>query len=110
LWRSHSLQYGNDYFLFGLFTATSTAYVIAGLMIIRRASVRIIGWLCLLTAASLQLSLTLTEYGIFAIGIRPGSLPTPGAALALAQAMPFLTLTGIILILHLFPTGKPLAP
>jgi signal transduction histidine kinase len=110
LWRSHSLQYGNDYFLFGLFTATSTAYVIAGLMIIRRASVRIIGWLCLLVAASLQLSLALTEYGIFAIGIRPGSLPSPGAALVVAGAMPFLTLTGIILILHLFPTGRPLGP
>jgi signal transduction histidine kinase len=110
LWRSAPLQYGNDYFLSGLFTATSAAYVAAGVAIIHRAPVRIIGWLCLLTAASLQLGLALTEYGIFALGTEPGSLPAPGVALLVAGMTPFLTLTGIVLILHLFPTGSPVGP
>jgi signal transduction histidine kinase len=110
MWRSAALQHGNDYFLSGLFTATSAAYVAAGVAIIHRAPVRIIGWLCLLTAASLQLGLALTEYGIFALGTEPGSLPAPGVALLVAGMTPFLTLTGIVLILHLFPTGSPVGP
>jgi signal transduction histidine kinase len=107
--RSWSIEYGNDYFLWGLFTLASAAYVLAGLAIVRGSQVRVIGWLCFLIAAALELGLTLTQYGIFAIRTSPGSLPFPGFALVIASTTPLLSMTGIILILHLFPTGRPVA-
>jgi signal transduction histidine kinase len=107
--RSWSIEYGNDYFLWGLFTVAAAAYVIAGLAIVRSSQVRVIGWLCFLVAAALELGLTLTQYGIFAIRTSPGSLPFPGFALVIAKTTPLLSMTGIILILHLFPTGKPVS-
>jgi signal transduction histidine kinase len=106
LWLNRSVIYGNDIFLWSLFAAMSGAYVVAGVAIVRRAPAHVIGWLCLATAGVLELGLTLTQYGIFAIPVRPGSLPAPGLALVLAETTPLLTVTGIILVLHLFPTGK----
>jgi signal transduction histidine kinase len=105
--RNGSVTYGNDTFLWGLFTATSAAYVIAGVAIVRRTSVHVIGWLCLAIAGVLELGLTLTHYGIFSIRVRPGSLPAPGLALAVAQTTPLLTISLIVLVLHLFPSGRP---
>jgi signal transduction histidine kinase len=104
LWRCHSVEYGNDYFLWGLFTVSSAAYVVAGLAIVRTGTGNVIGWLCLGVAFVLELGLTLTQYGIAAVRFDPW-LPSPGLALAIAATTPILTLTGITLILHLFPTG-----
>src|SRR5437764_4857530 len=101
------LIYGNDEFLWGLFTAASIGYTIAGLAIIRRSTSRVIGWICLWIAFALELGLTLSHYAIYSIGVRPGWLPAPGLMLAIARTTPFLSITGIVLILHLFPTGKP---
>jgi signal transduction histidine kinase len=105
MWRGRTVEYGNDYFLWGLFTVASAAYVVAGLAIVRKASGNVIGWLCFGVAFALELGLTLSQYGIVAIRTDPGSLPEPGLALAVAGTTPLLTLTGIVLILHLFPTG-----
>jgi hypothetical protein len=110
LWRNRSAIYGNDEFLWSLFCATSAAYVIAGVAVVRRAPARVIGWLCLGTAGVLELGLTLTQYGILALKVDPGSLPVPGLALAIAETTPLLTLTGIVLVLHLFPNGRPVGP
>jgi signal transduction histidine kinase len=107
MWRNRAFEYANDYFLFALFSAASAAYVAAGLAIVRKAHAHVIGWLCLMVAAALQLSLSLTQYGIFGIRTNPGSLPSPSFALVVARMMPLFTLGGIILILHLFPTGRP---
>jgi len=105
--RNASVLYGNDYFLFGLFGITTLAYVGAGVAILRAGRSSAIGWLCLGVAAALELGVTLTQYGITSIRVDPGSLPAPGAALAVAEQTPLLTLSGIVLILHLFPTGRP---
>jgi signal transduction histidine kinase len=110
LWRNRSVTYGNDTFLWSLFAATSAAYVVAGVAIVRRAPARVIGWLCLAVAGVLELGLTLTQYGIATIRVHPGSLPAPGLALVVAQTTPLLTLTGIVVILHLFPTGHAVGP
>jgi signal transduction histidine kinase len=107
LLANRSLIYGNDVFLWGLFTAASISYIVAGLAIVRRSTSPIIGWLCLLIALALELGLTLSHYAIYAIGVHPGSLPAPGLMLAIARTTPFLSITGIVLILHLFPTGEP---
>ena len=108
--RNHASLYGNDYFLWGLFTAASIAYVVAGLAIVRLAPARVIGWLCLLIAGALELSLSLTQYAIYGLKTNPASLPSPGLAAVIASTMPLITLTGIILVLHLFPTGHPVGP
>jgi signal transduction histidine kinase len=110
LWRNRSVTYDNDTFLWSLFSATSAAYVIAGVAIVRRASSHVIGWICLGIAGFLELGLTLTQYGIFAIRVHPGSLPAPGLGLVVAATTPGLAITGIILVLHLFPTGKAVGP
>jgi signal transduction histidine kinase len=110
LWLNRHVIYGNDVFLFGLFTATTVAYTAAGVAIVRRAPVHVIGWLCLGTGFVLELGITLTQYGLFAIRTRPGALPAPALGLVVASATPLLTLTGIVLIAHLFPTGRPVGP
>jgi signal transduction histidine kinase len=102
--------YGNDDLLFGMFTATTVAYTVAGVAIVRRAPAHVIGWLCLATGFVLELGVTLTQYGLFAIRTQPGSLPAPALGLVVASATPLLTLTGILLIVHLFPTGRPVGP
>ena len=107
--RNRSVLYGNDYFLFGLFGLTALAYVAAGVAILRRAPAHAIGWLCLGVAGALEGGLALTQVGILAIRVSPGSLPAPGFALIVAQTTPFLTLAGIVLILLLFPSGRPLS-
>ncbi|MGE5226631.1 MAG: histidine kinase [Planctomycetaceae bacterium] len=110
LWLNRPVIYGNDVLLFCLFTATTLAYTAAGFAIVRRAPVHVIGWLCLGTGFVLELGITLTQYGLFALATRPGSLPAPALGLVVANATPLLTLTGIMLIAHLFPTGRPVAP
>ena len=110
MWQSRRVEYGNDFFLWGLFTVASIAYVISGVAIVRRSEARLIGWLCLLVAFALELGLTLTHYGIAAIAVHPGSLPSPALALVIAGTTPQLALTGIVLIVHLFPTGRPVGP
>ena len=110
MWQSRAVEYGNDYFLWGLFTVASAAYVVAGLAIVRKVRGNVIGWLCFGVALALELGLTLTQYGIVAIRVDPGSLPQPGLALTIAGMTPLLTLGGIVLILHLFPTGHAAGP
>ncbi|MGZ4136200.1 MAG: sensor histidine kinase [Actinomycetota bacterium] len=102
--------YGNDIVLWAIFGATSIAYCVSGLAIVRRAPSNAVGWLCFLVAASLLLGLTFTEYAIFAIRTDPRSLPAPGALLAIAEPTPVVALSAIILIVHLFPTGRPIGP
>jgi signal transduction histidine kinase len=107
LWANRGTVYGNDYFLWGLFTTTTVAYTISGYAVVRRAGNRI-GWLALAIALALELGLTLSQYGLYALATSPGSLPGPGYALAVAEGTPILAVTGIALIVHLFPTGRPI--
>lgn len=110
LWLNRRVMYGNDVFLWGLFTATALAFAGAGLAILRRSTVYVIGWLCLLTGGALELSLLLSHYGIYTLVVAPGSLPAPGAALAFAEPLPWVYLGGLILIALLFPTGHLVSP
>jgi signal transduction histidine kinase len=108
LWANRSVVYGNDYVLWGIFTATTVAYAVSGLAIVRRAPANRIGWLSLALAWTLEGGLTLTQYGLYAVATRPGSMPGAAYALAVAETTPILVLTGIALVVHLFPTGRPI--
>jgi signal transduction histidine kinase len=107
---NRSLIDGNTAFLFGLFGATSAAYAVAGTLIVRRQRANPIGWLFFAMAFLLIAGMSATEYAIHAILIAPGSLPAPGAVLSLAEPTPGLFVTGLILLLYLFPRGSPTGP
>jgi signal transduction histidine kinase len=94
-------------FLFGMFAATSVTYAVSGILILRQRSSNPIGWLCLWVALALIAGLPMTEYGVHALVVDPGSLPRPDLVLAFAEPTPGLATTGIVLLLFLFPTGRP---
>lgn len=106
---NHSDVYGNDWFLWGLFTLTGIAYVASAVAIVRRQPSNSVGWLFFLIAGALAISIPMTEYGVHAIRVSPGSLPSPGLVLALAEPTPVLALMGIVLVLQLFPDGRPVS-
>jgi signal transduction histidine kinase len=101
--------YSNQWFLWGLFTVTGIAYVASALAIVRRHPGNAIWWLFFAIAISLAVGTVLPEYGIYAIRTSPGSLPAPGLAIALAEPTPILALVGILLVLQLFPDGRPVS-
>ena len=104
---SVDVVYGNDWFLWGLFSVTVIVYVISANAIVRRQPANPVGWLLFLTAGTLAASTAMSAYGIYALVVARGSLPFPQAVLALAEPTPFITLMGIILVLQLFPNGRP---
>ncbi len=101
--------YGNQWFLWGLFTLTGIAYVVAGLAIVRRHPGNAIWWLFFLIAIALAVGTVMPEYGIYALKTSPGSLPAPALILALAEPTPIVALIGIVLVLQLFPDGRPVS-
>ncbi|HXY72389.1 MAG TPA: histidine kinase [Actinomycetota bacterium] len=103
------LTSANDWSLWGLFMVTGFTYIVAALAIVRRRPGNAIGWLFFFISGVLGASIAMTEYGIYAITKSPGSLPAPGIVLVFAEPTPVLTLSGIILMLLLFPTGRPVS-
>jgi signal transduction histidine kinase len=102
--------YGNQWFLWGLFTVTGVAYVAAAIAIVRRQPSNAVGWLFFLIAGALALGTVMPEYGIYALRVSPGALPAPDLVLALAQPTPAMAIIGIVLVLQLFPNGRPVSP
>jgi signal transduction histidine kinase len=109
LWLNRSVIYGNDEFLWLMWVVTGVAYVGSAIAIVRRQPSNPVGWLFFWIAGDLAISIPMTEYGIYAIRVSPGSLPAPGLVLALAQPTPMFALLGIILVLQLFPDGRPVS-
>ena len=102
--------YGNQWFLWGLFTLTGAAYVASALAIVRRQPSNPIWWLFFVIAIALAVGTVLPEYAIYAIRVSPGALPAPDLAIALAEPTPIISLVGILLVLQLFPDGRPVSP
>jgi signal transduction histidine kinase len=109
LWLNRSVVFGNDVFLWVMWTVTGIAYVGSALAIVRRQPSNPVGWLFFWIAAALAISIPMTEYGIHAITVSPGALPGSGLILALAEPTPMFALLGIVLVLQLFPDGQPVS-
>jgi signal transduction histidine kinase len=109
LWLNRSVASSNDVFLWIMWTVTGIAYVGAALAIVRRQPSNLVGWLFFWIAATLAISIPMTEYGIYAITVSPGALPGSGLILALAEPTPMFALLGIVLVLQLFPDGRPVS-
>jgi signal transduction histidine kinase len=103
------LTSGNDWFLWGLFVITAAAYVASAVAIVRRQASNPIGWLFFLIGGALVASIVMTEYAVYALRVSPGALPAPGLMLAMAEPTPMLALMGIVLVLQLFPDGRPVS-
>jgi signal transduction histidine kinase len=101
--------YGNQWFLWGLFTLTGVAYVASALAIVRRHPSNAIWWIFFVIAIALAVGTVLPEYGIYAIRVSPGALPAPDLAIALAEPTPIVALVGILLVLQLFADGRPVS-
>jgi signal transduction histidine kinase len=98
---------GNALVLFFLFGLTAGAYAVAGTMIARRQPSNAISWVCFAIGGLLIAGLSMTEYGVHALVVAPDSLPVPNLVLALAAPTPLLSIAGMVLLLYLFPTGRP---
>jgi signal transduction histidine kinase len=101
--------YGNHWFLWGLFSITGVAYVVAGNAIVRRQPENALGWLMFFIAVVLAMGPAASSFVIYAVRVSPGSLPGPGVVVALGEMSPTLTLMGILLVLQLFPSGRPVS-
>jgi putative effector of murein hydrolase LrgA (UPF0299 family) len=81
-------------------------FPVVGALIVSRRPRNAVGWVMLGIGALILVAEVLTAYVAIGLDLRPGSLPAPGAALALETAMwvPVIGLMGTFLIL-LFPDG-----
>ncbi len=86
------------------------AYAASALAILRRQPANAVGWLFFLIAGALAVGTVMPEYGIYALRVSPGALPAPDLVLALAQPTPMIAIVGIVLVLQLFPDGRPVSP
>ena len=83
--------------------------MVAALAIVRRHPGNAIWWLFFMIAIALAAGTVMPEYGIYALKTAPGSLPAPAFVLALAEPSPIVALIGIVLVLQLFPDGRPVS-
>ena len=91
-----------------IFGLTAIAYAVVGTAIVKRTPSNAIGWICFLVAFFLISGTTGTEYVVRAVFTAPGSLPGAGLVLALSEPTPYLELGATVLLLFLFPNGRPL--
>jgi hypothetical protein len=85
-------------------------YPLVGLVIAQRRPENAIGWVFLGTGLTLALSNLAASYADYALFVDPGSLPTGvWAAWAVSWLDP-LFFVGLLLLLLLFPTGRPASP
>ena len=98
----------NTIALFVLYGLTAGAYSVVGTTIAKREPTNAIAWLSFVVAAGFVAGLTGVEYFVHGVFAAPGSLPAPDVVLAIVEPTPSLALGGILVVLFLFPTGRPL--
>jgi signal transduction histidine kinase len=86
-----------------------TAVFIAtpGWLIASRRRGNVIGWLLLVAGAAQSLTGLGREYATVGL-TRPGSVPAPVQVLSVAESLWQVTAVALVLVLLLFPTGRPL--
>jgi signal transduction histidine kinase len=109
----HAANHGNggdltSWWLSNLVTAVLLAT--PGWLIAARRPGNVVG--LLLVCAGLAQSVTALgrEYAVLGLATRPGSAPAPVVALSVAEPMWLLSAAAVLLVVLLFPTGRPLTP
>ena len=85
-------------------------YPLVGLVIAQRRPENAIGWVFLGTGLTLALSNLAASYADYALFVDPGSLPTGVWAAWTVSWLDPLFFVGLLLLLLLFPTGRPASP
>jgi signal transduction histidine kinase len=94
--------------LLALFGLTAIAYSVVGTAIVRRTPSNAIGWVCFAIGFFLISGMAGTEYVVRATYTAPASLPGASLVLTLSEPTPALTMGAIVVLLFLFPDGRPL--
>jgi two-component system, NarL family, sensor kinase len=95
-----------------MFSPTTIAFAAFGALIIWKHRAHSIGWLFVIVAFFFSLCHNLAQnYAVYAIAVDPNSLPAGKAAFWLAStALDGIYIGAMLLLLLLFPDGRPLTP
>ena len=95
-----------------MFSPTTIGFAAFGALIVWRHRAHSIGWLFVGVAFFVSLCHNLAQnYAVYALAVDPGSLPAGKAAFWLAStALDTLYIGAMLLLLLLFPDGRPLTP
>ena len=95
-----------------MFSPTTIGFAAFGALIVWRHRAHSIGWLFVGVAFFFSLCHNLAQnYAVYALAVDPGSLPAGKAAFWLAStALDALYVGAMLLLLLLFPDGRPLTP
>jgi hypothetical protein len=95
-----------------MFSAATVGFAAIGALIVWRHRAHSIGWLFVTVALFFSLCHNLAQnYAVYALVVDPGTWPAGRAAFWLAStALDALYLGAMLLLLLLFPTGRPLTP
>ena len=87
--------------------AMMAGYVSIGALVASRLPKSPIGWLMLATGAGFLISASSSDYASYALYTNPGALPFPSIAIWLQTWIYLLPVSAVVLLIALFPTGKP---
>jgi signal transduction histidine kinase len=107
---NRSFSRGEDFFFLAISILMAFGYATVGALIASRHQRNAIGWLFLVVALGLMAAMLSEEYPIYALRTAPGSLP--GAAWVAwlgLWALP-LGMASVLLVIVLFPDGRPPSP
>lgn len=108
--RPHGMVVGDDPVADAVFGFVWLVFAATGAVVIRREPRNGVGW-TFLAAGGLQIAYAASgEYAVWALMLRPGSLPLGGAAAWGAFNLSVLGLPALPLMLVWFPTGRPPSP
>jgi hypothetical protein len=95
-----------------MFSPTTIGFAVVGALIVWRHRAHSIGWLFVAVAFFFSLCHNLAQnYAVYTLVVDPGSLPAGRAAFWLAStALDSLYLGAMLLLLLLFPNGRPITP
>jgi signal transduction histidine kinase len=87
--------------------AMMAGYVSIGALVASRLPKSPIGWLMLVTGAGFLISASSSDYASYALYTNPGALPFPSVAIWLQTWIYLVPVSAVVLLIALFPTGKP---
>jgi cytochrome b subunit of formate dehydrogenase len=95
-----------------MFSPATVGFAAFGALIVRKHRAHSIGWLFVAMAFFFSLCHNLGEnYAVYALAVDPGSLPAGKVAFWLAStALDTIYVSAMLLLLLLFPDGRPLTP
>jgi signal transduction histidine kinase len=105
-----SFSRGEDFFFLVISIVMAFGYATVGALIASRHQRNAIGWLFLVVALGLMAAILSEEYPIYALRTAPGSLPGAAWVAWLGLWSLPLAMASVLLVILLFPDGRPPSP